>query len=178
MREEIIEDINRALDAGAHLSALALAIAIPDFCGKYYIRKYKIENPQNPKGYSQSRFQYTEWYKKYFLMDTNEKKHNSDCKSKFSKMDSLNLSPEQCYALRCSFLHEMTENINEQPVMNGQEPTDVILYRGNVSFFLYENGEHNQHVNPGIEILIHQMIFAYKRFLSDNPEFEIELQNF
>ena len=33
MREEIIEDINRALDAGAHLSALALAIAIPDFCG-------------------------------------------------------------------------------------------------------------------------------------------------
>ena len=108
-------------------------------------------------------------------METNEEKNDGD----YSKMDTAHLSPEQCFALRCSFLHAMSENINEQKgAMKDQKPTDVILDRGNVSFFLYEDGEHNQHVNPGIEILIHQMIFAYKRFLSDNPEFEIELQNF
>lgn len=170
MREEIIEDINRALDAGAHLSALALAIAIPDFCGKYYIRKTEDCNKEFG-----NKFRYITWYKKYVLMETNEEKNDGD----YSKMETAHLSPEQCFALRCSFLHAMSENINEQKgAMKDQKPTDVILYRGNISFFLYENGEHNQHVNPGIEILIHQMIYAYKRFLSDNPEFEIELQNF
>lgn len=174
MREEIIYDINKALDAGAYLSALALAIAIPDFCGKYYIRKTKDCN----KEYN-TQFRYIKWYKRYFLMETNEENHDSDCKSKYSKMNLANLSPEQCYALRCSFLHEMSENINEQKgAMKGQKTTDVTLSRGNVSIILYEDKENNQHTSPGIEIFIHQMILAYRRFLKDNPEFEFELQVF
>ena len=79
-----IQDIKRALEAEAYLSALALALTIPDACGK------RLALLTGKSGSSVGNKQrYIAWYKKY-LPD----------------LDRYFLSAEDCYLLRCSYLHE------------------------------------------------------------------------
>lgn len=84
---EVLEDVERAINAKAYRSALALALTLPDVCGK-------VKFPSIGVG-----ARYKKWYKDYVY-------NSYDIKQL--------LTPEMCYKLRCVFLHSGTSELNEK----------------------------------------------------------------
>ncbi|MBN2771358.1 MAG: hypothetical protein JXR90_11740 [Spirochaetes bacterium] len=82
--DEIVISLKTALMNNNFTAALMIALAIPDICGK--LEEKKISSSR-----------YIEWIDKY--MD-----------SKYCGM----LSGNDCYALRCSILHEGSDDISTQ----------------------------------------------------------------
>lgn len=91
----MINDIEKAMDAGAYLSALALALTIPDIMGKVEF------------GGIGSKARYTKWFDKYvdhlYSLD-----HPDIEDSRKRKVTSY-----ICYQLRCAFLHSGSNEIND-----------------------------------------------------------------
>lgn len=84
--ENLLKSVRQNLDTDNWYSALILSLTLPDICGG-------LENkPQGNKRYS-------DWFEKYL-------------NNKYAGF----LSGDDCYALRCSFLHEGTNNIEKQRV--------------------------------------------------------------
>ncbi len=81
---DIINDIKKAIDAEAYLSALALSLALPDICGK-------VEFPQ----IKSNKKRYVDWYDKHITYNNYPDDYD----------DSLKFDGEKCYKLRCAFLH-------------------------------------------------------------------------
>lgn len=98
---EKIEDIKKAMDAKAYLCALALALTLPDICGKV---AYPEMNRSN-----KSRERYVKWYDEYIT------KHDyPDDYDDNAKFDGL-----KCWKLRCAFLHAgNTEGISDTTRFN------------------------------------------------------------
>lgn len=82
-----------ALHAGDWYGALTTALTLPDICGRM----------ETPNEYSKPRYArwFTQWVEPLYTMGSSGKKH-------------VFLSGNDCYALRCSLLHEGGENIEEQ----------------------------------------------------------------
>lgn len=78
----LIKDIEKALEAKAYLSALALALTIPDICGKM---AYPNLNGSEP---------YKKWFDEYL----------SEMYTVSNKSSNL-FDSTTCYKLRCAFLH-------------------------------------------------------------------------
>ena len=78
-----INDIKRAIEAKAYLSALALALTIPDICGK-------LAHP----AISQIRERYAKWFDDYVFPFYGP-----------PKKEYPQFTGEICYKLRCAFLH-------------------------------------------------------------------------
>jgi len=76
-------------------SALSMALAIPDVCGR-------LERPDQ-----RSQARYIAWFQKWL-----EAKFTANIGSARTK--HVFLCAEDCYALRCSFLHEGGDNILDQ----------------------------------------------------------------
>ena len=85
--EKQIKDINLAIKSGAYLSALALALTIPDICGKNMLVSKGEKKPTNKERYIQ-------WCEKYL-----------------PELWKFGVTGEHIYRLRCSFLHENTASI-------------------------------------------------------------------
>lgn len=79
------DDIERALKAKAYLAALALALTLPDICGK--IAYPEIAKPS---------IRYVKWYDEYLT----KYDYPPDFDERL-KFDGL-----KCWKLRCAFLHE------------------------------------------------------------------------
>lgn len=92
----LIEDINNALDHGAFFSALALALTLPDICGK---ARYPDEKS--------SKKRYIGWYDEY--VGAYEQYPGEEGQMPY-------LSGEVVYSLRCSFLHQGTPNIEKEKI--------------------------------------------------------------
>ncbi|MDD6682500.1 MAG: hypothetical protein PUE61_04950 [Clostridiales bacterium] len=88
----LINDVNRALEHDCFFAALALALTLPDACGK-------AEYPND--GVST---RYKEWCKKYVCPHEMPSSPYGD--------DMPYLSEEILYKLRCSLLHQSTPNVN------------------------------------------------------------------
>lgn len=88
--------MNRALDNNCFFSALAIALMLPDICGK---AKYPKER-QNKK-------RYISWYDEYVGA-------YEQCPGEEGKMPYL--SGEVVYQLRCSFLHQGNPNIDKDEI--------------------------------------------------------------
>lgn len=95
MIRNFVDDIKRAKDNKAYLSALALALTIPDICGK--IEYYKTSNMNN-------RDKYIAWFDKWIY------KYVEIPKSKFENFhdydEMVKFDGEVCYALRNELLHQ------------------------------------------------------------------------
>lgn len=90
-----LEDIKIAKSNGAYLSALALALTIPDILGK--IQYHKQPNMENRDKYAQW---FNDWVFKYLEIPKGQNKN-------FIKYDEmLDIDGGFCYSLRCAFLHE------------------------------------------------------------------------
>lgn len=83
--KNILDSISKSLENKNWYSALVLSLIVPDICGQ-------IENSKES-----SRKRYSKWFNKYL-----------------GKQYDTFLSGDDCYALRCSFLHEGSGNIEEQ----------------------------------------------------------------
>lgn len=83
--DEILKSIETALKERNWYSALILSLIVPDICAK-------LEG-----GHAHSNKRYPVWFDKYL-------------KSKYDKY----LSGDDCYALRCSYLHEGVDDIQNQ----------------------------------------------------------------
>lgn len=100
---EKINDVTKALETGAYLSALALALTLPDVCGKL---KY-------PSAKSKQR--YTDWFDEYYTPFHNPDYSHPDAISELHHPDKMpRIDGQLCYKLRCAFLHE--GNTKEVPV--------------------------------------------------------------
>jgi len=83
-----IADIRLALGSGAYLSALALALAIPDICGS-------LMCPKSPVGQ-----RYRCWFEEYAKGHIDPYSENSPKPSAYPEVDG-----DLCYRLRCAYLH-------------------------------------------------------------------------
>jgi len=96
MVDKIIKDIDISLENGAFLGALALALTLPDICGKAEFPDMKPTK------------RYKKWYKKH--VETILKPISP------SAQDMPYLSAEVVHSLRCCFLHQGTPNIETSDV--------------------------------------------------------------
>lgn len=91
MLETMIKEINRCMDNNCPISALSMALIIPDMCGK-------AEYPECEKNKKRYVDWFDEWIGKYETYEGNEMPH---------------LSGELVYSLRCSMFHEGKPTINK-----------------------------------------------------------------
>lgn len=105
MIDKIVDDINTALENGAYLSALSLALTLPDVCGK---AEYPTEKNNGKR--------YKDWYDKY--IGQYETDGQTDCPY---------LSGEVVYSLRNHFLHQTTPNIDKGKIQNPQNQIDEFV---------------------------------------------------
>lgn len=96
MLQEIIDDMNRALEAGCYLAALGIALTLPDICGKAAYPEAKNVGDR-----------YTQWFDenvgRYEICPIPEKAED--------KTVIPRLTGQIVYSLRNSFLHQGTPNI-------------------------------------------------------------------
>lgn len=109
MIDRIIKEIKSALSNEEFLAALALALTLPDTCGK-------AEFPT--KG---NRDRYIGWYDEYVGKYEKPPKSNSDNSSTNNLFDDMPyMSGEIVYSLRCCFLHQETPNIEKGKIHDPQ----------------------------------------------------------
>lgn len=104
MIEQMVNDINKALDCEAYLAALSLALTLPDVCGK-------AEYPNLGNG---------ERYKKWY--DENIGKYET-----YDGQTNPYLSGEVVYSLRNSYLHQATPNIDETRIKDSQNKINEFI---------------------------------------------------
>jgi hypothetical protein len=94
MMERYLDSIIKSLQSKNWYAALFMALVIPDICGA-------VEHPNEKSG-----VRYVNWYNKYMLP-----KYSST----MGPLQELHvfLSGDDCYALRCSLLHEGTGDIGK-----------------------------------------------------------------
>lgn len=89
---KLIEDIEKALDHDCYFAALALALTLPDICGKVEFPNYKHTQ------------RYIEWFNKYIAV-------TEQCPD-YQYVPYL--TGKIVHKLRCAILHEGNPNISEK----------------------------------------------------------------
>ncbi len=92
MIPRLVADIQKAIDNSCYFSALALALTLPDICGK-------AAYPNESRGSKR----YIDWYEE--VVGITEKPPDEDDEMPY-------LSVSVVYQLRCAFLHQGTPNPN------------------------------------------------------------------
>ena len=102
MIRNFLKDIKIAKNNKAYLSALALALTIPDICGKI---QYK---------YKDDRKKYINWFNTWVYKYVEIPKSNI---KEFNEYDELaKFDGKVCYALRCVFLHSGNDRVKNYNV--------------------------------------------------------------
>ena len=105
MIKKIVKDIESCLENDCPFGALALALTLPDICGKAEYPKEKLTNRR-----------YIDWYNKFignFERDRSKSLGDSPTELPF-------LSGELVYQLRCSFLHAGDTDIDQKNIHDEQ----------------------------------------------------------
>lgn len=105
---QFIIAIRNSLENGNWYAALFSTLALPDICGKI----------QYPDQYSSTR--YPNWFNEYVL-----EKYTSYVGADRKKTEFLN--GNDCYALRCAFLHEGITDITKQKAREALENYKFIM---------------------------------------------------
>lgn len=132
--EHLINSVKHSINSGNWYGAIATALSIPDICSKI-----TYGDKTNGK-------RYAEWFDKFmgshyktnwttYQLDLVKQHHPSS----FEKMaKGTNFSGNDCYALRCAFLHEGSgeiKNQRAQEILNGikfYQPNNSIIVHGTV----------------------------------------------
>lgn len=94
MIKNFVDDIKRAKAHKLYLSALALALTLPDICGK---REYYGTSNMNCQD------MYIKWFDKWIYKYIEIPKSKNEDFNNYEKL--LKFDGNVCYALRCAFLH-------------------------------------------------------------------------
>ena len=120
MVERICSEIRLCLERNFHLSALALALILPDICGK---TEFPDERNNNRR--------YTDWYDKHI-----GQYWQSISKSEEDGLADLPyLSGELVYQLRCSFLHSGDTDIDVSRIH--EEANQITVF--NLKLYRYDD---------------------------------------
>ncbi len=110
--QKFINSVKQSLENKNWYSALIVTLTLPDIAGK-------VDYPGEVSG----RTRYRSWFNQYLLADFTIKVpaalQPEDWKEMLMQEVEI-LSGDDCYALRCSFLHEGSDDIN------GQSAQDVL----------------------------------------------------
>lgn len=99
-----LNEIEKALNAGCYQSALALALTIPDICGKVAYDSSAVGE------------RYIKWFNKYV-----------GCLDNIKEFDG-----NACYLLRCSYLHSGKIRVKNKSIKRFKLHVDVIMGEPNV----------------------------------------------
>jgi hypothetical protein len=99
-----IDDIQKALNNQCYLSALALALTLPDICGMIAYPNLTYDNGKRNGGK-----QYSKWFDKWVNQYYADPKGWTD---DYSQAINPYFTGKMCYQLRCKFLHEGHSNID------------------------------------------------------------------
>ncbi len=98
MLRDILDDLEKAVKGKAYFSALALALTLPDICGK--IEYHNLDD----------RGKYIKWFDEWIYQYLKIPTSKVDA---FEKYDELaKFDGEVCYALRCAYLHAGNFELN------------------------------------------------------------------
>jgi hypothetical protein len=132
MMLQLIEDVNKALDAECYYAALALALTLPDICGK---AAYPQVSPTK---------RYKDWYDEH--IGIYEQCPCEQCRD--TPMPYL--SGEVVYSLRNSFLHQGTPNIDVDRIKDDNNKINCfeLVLESKKPFDIYgdESGIYNRSV--------------------------------
>ncbi|MBA7504750.1 hypothetical protein ES706_03404 [subsurface metagenome] len=106
--KQLIDSVESSIKAENWYAALILTLTLPDIAGK-------IDNPN-----SASNSRYAAWFDKY-VGEKYKAKIGAD------KVEHIFLSGNDCYALRCSFLHEGKSEIVHQRARNVLDDFEFVV---------------------------------------------------
>lgn len=133
--KELVDSVLSSLKNKNWYSALIVSLILPDICGKI----------QYPNKRSQER--YTEWFNHYLI----------DIYKGF-------LTANDCYALRCSYLHEGSDIIIEQ---RAREILDSIVFTTTPSHRNYVNLGGNKYLQLNVEKFCTDICIGVSKWLHD-----------
>ncbi|TKS62185.1 MAG: hypothetical protein EWM73_02723 [Nitrospira sp.] len=107
--QEFVEAIDRSTAAQNWYGGLFVALSLPDICGK-------IDQPQE----TGSQRRYAAWFDKYVKPKYTHRIGVDRCEQVF-------LGGNDCYALRCAYLHEGSDNISLQRAREAVERFHFIV---------------------------------------------------
>lgn len=108
--KQLKEDVRQAIKQGNWYSALASALTLPDICGW-------LEYPNKGVG-----DRYTLWY------DTCIKEEYSGKYNDTDKVEVILLSGNDCYALRCAYLHNGQDDITKQKASKSLKSLNKFIF--------------------------------------------------
>ena len=145
--QRIVDDINVAERAGAYMSAMALALTIPDIC----------------MGNKSTREDYIDWVQTYYVEPddsfgiTGEELYALRCSFLHQHNANINIQPVLKGAKPKKFLLRFP-----------QKPHAVSM-----SVFLRDPQESKDTININATLVVHKMLIAYGLFLRNNPKFRL-----
>ena len=121
---QYIEEIRKSLEQKCYISALALALIIPDIGGSIEFPEYRRKDKKDKKGREvrDIKAQYSAWFEKWVQPPYVALKNSLDD----NLIDQKNyFTGEMCYSLRCQFLHEGNSNIRPYGRESGENGVKV-----------------------------------------------------
>jgi hypothetical protein len=146
--QQLIDSIESSINAENWYAALILALTLPDIAGK-------IDNPD-----SGSNKRYADWFDKYV---------GDKYKSKIgaSQVDHTFLSGNDCYALRCSFLHEGKSEITDQPARDILDDFVFVVPRKSFTIHCNQSTDGSQKLQLQVDIFCVDIIKGLMQWLKD-----------
>lgn len=157
MIESIINEMKRCVESECFISALALALTLPDICGKAEFPSEKREKTR-----------YINWYNAFVGPYVKPSDHQGD--------DMPYLSGEVVYQLRCSLLHQGTPNVTDISRLEERFKVDRFIlelkdvYDSGTSMVAYGGGQKivQRELNVSVLYLISKLAKEAKKYYGDN----------
>lgn len=122
--QQYLDSIKLSLISNNHFGAIAMALTLPDICAS-------IDDVNN----SSNCEKYCIWFDKY-LAEYYTKFFRDELKAK--DVTNIVFLAKECYAARCSFLHQGIQRIEHQRVLKNSEHPTV----SSVSFISLDHGKY------------------------------------
>ena len=160
MIQNLINDINRAKSNEAYISALALALTLPDICGKIEYQNSKVG------------FRYVKWYDNWVYKYFEQKESENEFIARAENVVAFD--GVFCYQLRCAILHSG----NTEIIVNGVKWDTLELsvcksgkQKGYALVCDVSNSDvKNINVNLNVVHLIDAIILGVKGYLTDKGD--------
>lgn len=150
--KELIQAVEIALATRNWYGALAVALTLPDICGK-------IDAPT-----AGSRARYAQWFETYVG-------HKYVSYVGVDRQRHVFLSGDDCYALRCAYLHEGSDDITLQRARDALDRFRMVVSPPGSVF-------HNNRVNSKLQLDVahfcRDILSGIHQWLKSNPEIPFE----
>lgn len=169
MLEKFLIDIETALDKKAYLPALALALSLPDICGR-------IEK-------NHGKLHYAKWFDKWvspYHYDWPKEMYENTDNPDVREILQVKFDGTVCFHLRNAFFHSGNTNLKN---LNGYEIEKFELhYNGKsdsqfdeiIGMFIEEDGTKKLHYKINVIGLINNIVEGCRRFIKNNPKDTLE----